>query len=223
MRGSVTIYPMDQTLKELIIRSAEFDEAISKILVRVKTPPLPQCRMSKAMAGISIEHADSIRMLAYSNNFTSAISLLRIQYETTARTIWLLFIADKQYIEMHDSPLTMGSDGYKDGPTIDKMLRDLDTNTQVPRDAVIKLTEFKTVSWRALGSFVHGGKHPLKRKQDGYPLHLVLTLTKHSNALLIMVAMAMIVMSGDESLSKEFWQLQNQFKDCLPPYIPQNS
>jgi len=23
-------------------------------------------------------------------------------------------------------------------------------------------------------------------------------------------------------LSKEFWQLKNQFKNCLPAYIPQN-
>lgn len=210
---------MDQTLKELIIRSTEFDEAILKILARVKTPPLPQCRMSKAMAGIAIEHADSIRMLAYSNNFTSAISLLRIQFETTARAIWLLFAADKQYIELHDSPLTTESDGYKDGPTVEKILKDLEAHPQVPRDAVFKLTEFKSESWRALGSFVHGGKHPLKRKQDGYPLHLVLTLTKHSNALLVMVAMTMIVMSGDEKLSHEFWLLQNEFKDCLPSLI----
>jgi hypothetical protein len=214
---------MDQSLKELIIRSAEFDEAISKILARVKTPPLPQCRMSKAMAGISIEHADSIRMLAYSNNLTSAISLLRIQYETTARAIWLLFAADKEYIELHDSPLTVESDGYKDGPNIEKILKDLDAHPKVPRDAVIRLREFKSESWKALGSFVHGGKHPLKRKQDGYPLHLVLTLTKHSNALLIMVVMTVIMMSGDEKLSHEFWLLQNVFKDCLPPYILQNS
>jgi hypothetical protein len=173
-----------------------------------------------AMAGISIEHADSIRMLVYSNKFTSAISLLRIQFETTARTIWLLYVADKEYVDHHDSPLTADNDGYKDGPTLDKLLKDLDTNPKVPRDAAVKLAEFKSVSWRALGSYVHGGKHPLKRKENGYPMHFLITLTQHSNVLLIMVAMTMIVMCGDEKLSKEFWDLQNEYKECLPPFIP---
>lgn len=211
---------MDQTLNNLIILSAEFNEDILKLLTRVKIPPLAKCRLSMAMAGISIEHADSIRMLVYSKNFTSAISLLRMQFETTARAIWLLYVADDEYVNQHDSPLTTDSDGYKDGPSIDKLLKDLDTNPKVPRDAALKLVEFKTESWRALGSFVHGGKHPLKRKQDGYPLHFLTTLAKHSNGLLIMVAMTVIVMSGDEKLSNEFWNLQNKYKDCLSPFIP---
>lgn len=211
---------MDQTLNKLIIISAEFNEDILKLLSRVKTPPLAKCRLSVAMAGISIEHADSIRMLVYSQNFTSAISLLRMQFETTARAIWLLYVADDEYVKQHDSPLTADNDGYKDGPSIEKLLKDLDTNPNVPREAALKLAEFKSESWRALGSFVHGGKHPLKRKQDGYPLHFLTTLAKHSNGLLIMVAMTVIVMSGDQKLSNEFWNLQNKYKDCLPPFIP---
>lgn len=211
---------MDQTLKELIILSAEFDEEISKLLARVKIPPMARCRLSLAMAGISIEHADSIRMLVYAQNFTSAISLLRMQFETTARVIWLLYVADDEYVNQHDSPLTADNDGYKDGPIIDKLLKDLETDPKVPRDAALRLAEFKSESWRALGSFVHGGKHPLKRKQDGYSLHLLTTLAKHSNGLLVMVAMTVIVMSGDERLSREFWNLQNKYKDCLPPFVP---
>jgi len=102
---------MDQTLNKLIIFSSEFNEDILKLLARVKTPPLAKCRLSMAMAGISIEHADSIRMLVYSHNFTSAISLLRMQFETTARAIWLLYVADDEYVKLHDSPLTADNDG----------------------------------------------------------------------------------------------------------------
>ena len=43
-------------LKNLIIRSAEFDHAISAILSLVNTPPFPKCRLSTSMAGISKEH-----------------------------------------------------------------------------------------------------------------------------------------------------------------------
>lgn len=111
---------------KLIIRSAEFDQAISTLLSQAKIPPLPRCRLSVAMAGISIEHADSIRMLIYSKNFTSAMTLLRSQFEVTVRSIWLFYAADDEYITKHDSPLTVGNDGYSDGPDVARMLRDLE-------------------------------------------------------------------------------------------------
>jgi hypothetical protein len=80
---------MEEKLRNLIIRSTEFNQEISVILDQVRIPPLPKCRLSMAMAGISFEHADSIRLLVYSKYFTSAMALLRMQFETTARSIWL--------------------------------------------------------------------------------------------------------------------------------------
>lgn len=211
---------MEDKLRKLIIRSAEFDQAISILLSHVKTPHIPKCRLTKAMAGISLEHADSIRMLVYAKNFTSAFALLRMQFETTARTIWLFYAADNEYIDKHDSPLTLEEDGYKDGPIIDVLLKDLKKNSNVPGQAYHMVAEFKSESWRALGSFIHGGKHPLKRKQDGYPVHLLTTILQHSTGLLIMAAMTVIAMSGDQKLADEFWKLQNEYRDCLSPYIP---
>lgn len=210
---------MEEKLKNLIIRTAELDQAISALTSQAITPPLAKCRLSVAMAGISIEHADSIRMLVYSKNFTSAMALLRIQYETTTRCIWLFYAADEEYITKHDSPLTASDDGYSDGPDVTNMLKDLDLKPNVPKQASVMLAEFKSQSWRALGSYIHGGKHPLKRKQDGYPVQLLIGITQQSTGLLLMAAMTVIAMSGDEKLADKFWKLQNEFKDCLAPYI----
>jgi len=211
---------MEDKLNKLIIRSAEFDQAISALLSQAKTPPLPRCRLSVAMAGISIEHADSIRMLVYSKNLTSAMVLLRTQFEATARCIWLFYAADEAYITKHDSPLTVENDGYSDGPDVAKMLRDLEVKPNVPKQASVTLAEFKSQSWRALGSYVHGGKHPLKRKQDGYPIQLLTGVLQQSTGLLLMAAMTVIAMTGDKKLADSYWHLQNEFKDCLAPYIP---
>jgi hypothetical protein len=211
---------MEDKLNKLIIRSAEFDQAISALLSQAKIPPLPRCRLSVAMAGISIEHADSIRMLIYSKNFTSAMTLLRSQFEVTARSIWLLYAADDEYIIKHDSPLTVENDGYSDGPDVAKMLKDLDVKPNVPKQASVYLSEFKSQSWRALGSYIHGGKHPLKRKQDGYPVHLLTGILQQSTGLLLMAAMTVIAMTGDQKLADKYWNLQNEYKDCLAPYIP---
>ncbi|MDP3777555.1 MAG: hypothetical protein CTY35_04895 [Methylotenera sp.] len=205
---------------KLIIRSAEFDQAISTLLSQAKIPPLPRCRLSVAMAGISIEHADSIRMLIYSKNFTSAMTLLRSQFEVTVRSIWLFYAADDEYITKHDSPLTVGNDGYSDGPDVARMLRDLEVKPNAPKQASVNLSEFKSQSWRALGSYIHGGKHPLKRKQDGYPVHLLTSVLQQSTGLLLMAAMTVIAMTGDQKLADKYWNLQNEYKDCLAPYIP---
>jgi hypothetical protein len=214
---------MEDKLNKLIIRSAEFDQAISALLSQAKTPPLPRCRLSVAMAGISLEHADSIRMLVYSKNFTSAMTLLRTQFETTARSIWLFYAADEEYIMKHDTPLTVENDGYSDGPDVTKIIRDLDLKPNIPKQASALLTEFKSQSWRALGSFIHGGKHPLKRKQDGYPIHLLTGVLQQSTGLLLMSAMTVIAMTGDQKLADRYWHLQNEFKDCLAPYIPKTN
>jgi len=214
---------MEDKLKNLIIRSTEFNQAISVLLDQVRIPPLPKCRLSMAMAGISFEHADSIRMLVYSKHFTSAMALLRLQFETTVRCIWLFYAADDEYIAKHDTPLTAEDDGYSDGPDIAKMLKDLDTKPNVPKQASVNLAEFKSQSWRALGSYIHGGKHPLKRKQDGYPITLLIAISQQSTGLLIMAAMNVIAMSGDQQLADRYWNLQNEFKDCLSPYVPKQS
>jgi hypothetical protein len=100
------------------------------------------------------------------------------------------------------------------------MLRDLDVKPNVPKQASALLTEFKSQSWRALGSYIHGGKHPLKRKQDGYPIHLLTAVLQQSTGLLLMAAMTAIAMTGDQKLAEGYWNLQNEFKDCLAPYIP---
>lgn len=146
-----------------------------------------------------------------------------MQFETTAHAIFgYIYAAEDEYITKHDSPLTVEDDGYSDGPDIAKMLKDLGTKPNVPKDASVRLAEFKSQSWRALGSYIHGGKHPLKRKQDGYPIHLLIAISQQSTGLLIMATMTAIAMSGDQKLADKYWNLQNEFKDCLPPYIPKS-
>lgn len=148
------------------------------------------------------------------------MALLRIQFETTSRSIWLFYAADDEYITKHDSSLNVENDGYSDGPDIAKLLRDLDVKPNVPKQASTLLMEFKSQSWRALGSYIHGGKHPLKRKQDGYPIHLLTAVLQQSTGLLLMAAMTVIAMTADQKLADRYWNLQNEFKDCLAPYIP---
>ena len=48
---------------------------------------LSACRV---LCSVAFAHAENAKMLIVAGNFTSAVGLLRLQYEALARAIWLL-------------------------------------------------------------------------------------------------------------------------------------
>lgn len=45
------------------------------------------------MCSVSFEHAESAKILLASGNFTSALGLVRLQYEALVRALWLRYAA----------------------------------------------------------------------------------------------------------------------------------
>jgi len=45
------------------------------------------------MCSVAFEHAESVKVLIASGNFTSALGLVRLQYEALVRAMWLLYSA----------------------------------------------------------------------------------------------------------------------------------
>ena len=153
-------------------------------------------------------------------SFTAIYLLRQCHFESTARALWLAYVADDEYIAMHDTPLTIDDDGFDNDKPIDKILAEMRRKKGFPVQAYQSLMEFKKESWRALGSYVHSGKHPLNRKQAGYPIQFMMTIVLHSNQLMCMNAMTAIAMCGNEQLKNEFWDLQTNNKDCFQAYSP---
>lgn len=50
-------------------------------------------RTSKIMCSVAFEHAESLKLLLASGNFTSAVGLLRLQFEAFVRATWLFYVA----------------------------------------------------------------------------------------------------------------------------------
>lgn len=170
---------------------------------------------SKIMCSVSFEHAESAKMLLVSGNFTSAIGLVRLQYEAVVRAMWLLYAATELSISRLMSELTNDSARKANKvPLLSEMLNKLEG--KAPKEAMDLLLEFKEYSWKPLSSFVHGGIHAIHRHSKGYPLPLLVQVLKASNGVSIMAGMLLVILSGDTSQSGKILKIQAEFADCLP-------
>lgn len=202
----------------ILSRSDELHTSIWRQIDAVSFDSSPRSETVYDMCGIALEHATSLRILIASGCPTSAVTLMRPQFEALTRSIWILYAASEGEITRLRAPLdVLGEQRAKNMPLASEMLRQL--STSAPAGAYQMLTQCKDATWGAMNSFVHGGIHPLRRHSDGYPLPLIVQVVQTSNALSTMVGMVLANLTGDEGVTKPMSQLQLSFADCLPPLV----
>lgn len=219
-----------EMLERLIAQSDRFSDHLANILG--ETTPLVgsdgvQACFSAAV--LSFEHAHSIRTLFSSDAPNSASALLRVQYECLLRSAWAMYAASELQLGKLTAPLTReASDVAKNARNADEMLKDLEgalEQTPTLRGLVLPLREIRNVSWTAMNSFAHGGLHPLKRSEGGFPAPLAADLMKNSNAMLHMAARLLARLTSSADLVRAVEMSYLQFQDCLPivqrPRTPQ--
>jgi len=169
------------------------------------------------MCSVAFEHAESAKILITVGNFTSALGLVRLQYEALVRAMWLLYSASDIAVSKLMSELTNETAKKADQlPMLSEMLKKLDG--KAPKEAMEQLYEFKVYSWKPLNSYVHGGIHAVHRHSKGYPKPLLLQILKASNGVSIMTGMLLVILSGDKRQSGKIPALQREFIDCLPKF-----
>lgn len=176
--------------------------------------------LTKCLAGISFEHSNSIMQLIAINNYTTAIALLRLQYEAVARSMWLHFAAKDTFLDKYAAPIDV-KNLPPDFPTIKELISEI-SRGQVKGPAEM-LQSFKDVSWSGMNSYVHNGFLPIERFMNGYPEQLLIQIMQSSNALNTMIAMVLARMTGDIGRVSLVKQLQVDFQDCLPKLEPISS
>jgi hypothetical protein len=164
----------------------------------------------------------SLRVLTAVGLTTSAVSLMRLQFEALTRGIWLLYAANDVAIAKLASPLTLESElAAKKLPSMNEMVAQIGKRVGVsaPKAAHQMLVHFKDVSWYALNSFAHVGIHPLRRHLEGFPRPLALQVLRSSNGLSTMAGMVLAILTGDEAITKSMGAIQSEFSDCLPELL----
>ncbi len=216
---------MDMTLDDLnrlLGRSAELEATLTEFQALKPFDQSDRRASARVMCGVSFEHAESVKMLLATGNFTSALGLLRLQYEALVRAFWLLYAATDDIVSALMSELTHESARKADKiPMLGEMLKALDG--KAPAEAISQLQEFREYSWKPLSSFVHGGIHAVSRHSKGYPVGLLCQTVRASNGVSVMAGMLLVMLSGDRNQRGKLPKIQMEFADCMPPMKPSDA
>lgn len=195
------------------VRSNELHEIISHAVYFQEHDTVVRSVLTKCLAGISFEHSNSIMQLMATNNYTTAVALLRLQYEAVARGMWLHFAAKDTFLDKYAVPIDVKK-LPPDFPTITEMIDQISKGpVKGPGEM---LQSFKDVTWSGMNSYVHNGFLPIERFINGYPSELLVQIMQSSNALNIMIAMVLARMGNDINKVNLVKRLQVDFQDCLP-------
>lgn len=202
-------------INELLAKSAELEHALSEFLALPLADTSDRLRASKIVCSIAFEHAESAKLLVTTGNYTSAVGLVRLQYEALVRAMWLFYAAsDDAVSKLMRDLCTESAQKANSIPMLTEMLEKL--QGKAPSEALRMLQEFKDYSWKPLSSFVHGGIHAISRHSKGYPKPLLIQLLKISNGVSAMAGMLLVIMSGDARQQGKIPAIQIAFSDCLP-------
>jgi len=206
---------MTTALEQILRRSAELETVLAPYLDLPLANASERLRVTRTMCGVAFEHAESTKILIATGNFTSALGLVRLQFEALVRGTWLLYAAPEAAVSKLMGEFSRESVGNSEKlPMQAEMLKALEG--KAPRDAMISLNSFKEHSWKPLSSYVHGGIHALNRHSKGYPVVLLTQVLRASNGLSTMAAMLLLIISSDRSRVGQLTVIQSKFNDCLP-------
>jgi hypothetical protein len=209
-------------LERLLGRSEELQEALIGFLADAAFDPSPRAEVSLGLCSVAMDHAMSVRLLMTGGLATSAVGMMRLQFEALTRAMWLLYAANEASISKMLAPLSPESEHVaKSLPSLSEMIDAIGkrVGTHAPAAAHQQLMHFKEVSWHAMNSYVHGGIHPLRRSADGFPIALASNILRNSNGLMTMTGMVLAVLTGDEAVTKPMARIQADFADCLPELL----
>jgi len=209
-------------LEHMLHRSNTLHERLDELLGDADFDGSPRGESTLGMCLVAMEHAAAMRALMSLRLPTSAVGLMRLQFEALTRAMWLLYAASDAAIDKLLAPLTQQSEqAAKNLPGASEMIEQIGKRVGqgAPAAAHQMLLHFKDVTWHGMNSFVHGGIHPLRRSADGFPVDLALQVLRSSNGLTTMTGMTMAVLTGDEAVAKPVSKIQPAFADCLPALL----
>lgn len=215
----------DNPLERMLRRSDELHERLLALLDDAEFDGSPRGEAAFGMCFVALEHGTALRALMALGLPTSAVSLMRLQFEALTRAMWLIYVASDHAIDKLLAPLTVESEQKaKNLPSASEMIEQIGKRVGqgAPAIAHQMLVQFKDVSWHAMNSFVHGGIHPLRRSAEGFPVHLALQVLRNANALATMTGMALAILTGDEAIAEPMSKIQPEFADCLPELLKSN-
>lgn len=200
-------------MEDLLTRSALLRQAILSTVDYPLADDSPRLLASLDAALLSLEHADALRTLLQARMASSAMALMRCQYEAFTRSVWILHCAADEQVELLCLPPEAGTSEQK-LPMLSKMLEAFAKVAELD-NLLPHLIELKVHAWAPLNSFVHAGVHAMSRSRDGFPMPLAINVIRMSNNLSMMAGQHLAILTGVPELQKQVLRLDETFAECL--------
>lgn len=214
----------DLELDRLLNRSTDLSDALIAALRLEEagdwSAPCYGMQTALLAAELSLEHASALRMLMATGHPRSATATMRMQLEAMVRSAWATWAATPAEIDLLEQDLTTASEGAARRVGEYAVMKKALLQSDCPRGLVDQIATFDKVIWRSLNSFVHGGIHPLRHGQDGFPLGLAIQVVQTSNAVVTMAVAMLSKLTGEDRGLDEMNRIIPTFADCLPELSP---
>lgn len=207
---------MTISIEECATSTDRLYRSMGECLTNIEHDGSARSQLAVMFSTIAIEHGVSLRVLVSIENLASAVALLRVQFETVTRALWLHFAASNERVDRYAKLIVSRTlKEPANGPSIQEMLDAL--GKTAPPSIAKMLGELKQGAWGPLNSYVHTGIHPLMQAHHGYPPEYALQTLRNANGLSTMAAMLMAVLSGNLEITRRIREIQLANLDCLPP------
>ena len=160
--------------------------------------PDDRTRISAACLDIALEHQKAIVLLIANKLFGTAFSLARILFEAYIRGLWLYKCAtDKELDDFKKDKLKK---------QFDAMIKEIERQDGFEEGI---LSKAKSANWKAMNSYTHSGFFQVARRnkdetiEPNYANGEILEVLEFSDAIGILAAIQLALMSGKEAFAKD--------------------
>ncbi|MDD2882978.1 MAG: hypothetical protein PHQ58_21410 [Rhodoferax sp.] len=207
----------DEKLRVLLERSSGFQADVHEFASGLIPADGTRHLVALQSGLLSLEHAAGALVLISQGFYPSAIALMRPQYESLVRGIWLLHTASDTWVEKLSEPLTVESaKRANEGLMLAEMLKEMEISSTAPAPIVEQLKQYRDVTWKAMNSYAHGGLHPLSRTLAGYPAQLTYDVVRNSNAIVALATQLIAILSDDPRNMEHVRRFHVDYSDCMP-------
>lgn len=171
--------------------------------------------MAWGMGSASLQHWHGQQLLIAHGLEVPAMAHVRLQFETTIRSIWLLRGATDEWVRRFAEPVPDGDTREPVmGPPINAMLATI-AKTE-PANIAASLAELKRRSWTAMNSYVHGGVRPVVQAMAESDERQLANTLRNANGMGVMVTNVMLMIQTNPAPAGSLAAIQRHFQAYLP-------
>lgn len=202
----------------LLDNSNTFDTALRTALIgetERAIPPGARTNAAFAYCKIALEHGSGFQHLLAIDNATSAMALVRLQYEAVLRGSWVFYAAPDVWIEKFSSePKSNSGKEPAKFPDVYQLLEELAASSA---DQVLfqSLAALKAKAWDALNSYTHGGLRMMTRSLNGFEPELLVWMLRTTNSISYIAAQLLAHVANDPACSNQLFSIRTAMSDCM--------